>query len=391
MRAEAAISTGNDWRSVLEAMQARLSLPISDETVDLALVFASDAYASEFEDLIAAVRWMTGARVVIGCSGSGIIGPRQEIEDEPAISLQLFSLPGIEMHAVQVSQMDLMADDGDSWLRNLPAADSVNAWLMFADPFSIDSEALLRRFSELYDNKPVIGGLASGNYRRRKTFLFLDDKVLDDGAVALSIGGAFTVKSVVSQGCAPIGETWTITAVEGNVIETIGMRPALEVLADTFRALPPETQERARSNLLVGLAMNEYRDEFGRGDFLIRNLIGVNHEAGTITVGAEPRVGQTLQFQLRDAEAADDELGTLLELARGDISGDFPAVGALLCCCNGRGAGLFGKSGHDVQKLEAVLGPLPVAGFFCNGEIGPVGGQNFLHGFTASLALIVPA
>jgi small ligand-binding sensory domain FIST len=261
---------------------------------------------------------------------------------------------------------------------------------MFADPFSIDSEALLRRFSELYDNKPVIGGLASGNYRRRKTFLFLDDKVIDDGAVALSVGGAFTVKSVVSQGCAPIGETWTITATEGNIIETIGMRPALEVLADTFRGLPPETQERARSNLLVGLAMNEYRDEFGRGDFLIRNLIGVNHEAGTITVGAEPRVGQTLQFQLRDAEAADDELGTLLELARGDISGDFPAVGALLCCCNGRGAGLFGESGHDVQKLEAVLGPLPVAGFFCNGEIGPVGGQNFLHGFTASLALIVP-
>jgi small ligand-binding sensory domain FIST len=137
--------------------------------------------------------------------------------------------------------------------------------------------------------------------------------------------------------------------------------------------------------------MNEYRDEFGRGDFLIRNLMAVDQQAGTITIGALPRVGQTLQFQLRDAEAADDELVALLKLARSDLSGDFPAVGALLCCCNGRGAGLFGESGHDVRKLEEVLGPMPVAGFFCNGEIGPVGGQNFLHGFTASLALIVPA
>jgi small ligand-binding sensory domain FIST len=238
---------------------------------------------------------------------------------------------------------------------------------------------------------PLIGGLASGNYRRRTTYLFLDDQVYEDGAVGVAIGGAYAVKTVVSQGCAPIGETWTITATQGNVIETIGMRPALEVLYDAFNSLTPETQERARSNLLVGLAMNEYRDEFGRGDFLIRGLLGINQDAGTITVGAEPRVGQTLQFQLRDPEAADEDLVTLLNVARSDTSGDFPGVGALLCCCNGRGAGLFGEPNHDVQKLEEVLGPMPVAGFFCNGEIGPVGGQNFLHGFTASLAIIVPA
>jgi small ligand-binding sensory domain FIST len=389
MRAEAAISSGNDWRSVLESMQPGLSLPTSDETVDLALLFASDAYADEFKDMLAAVRWMTGAKTVIGCSGSGIFGPGQEIEDAPAIALQLFSLPGVEMHAAHVTQLDVAGID-EGWVRALPEADTVNGWLMFSDPFTVDSEVLLQRFSDLYDKKPLVGGLASGNYRRRRTFLFLNDEVLDEGAVLLSIGGAFTVKSVVSQGCAPIGETWTITAAEGNVIETIGMRPALEVLYDTFRDLAPETQERARSNLLVGLAMNEYRDEFARGDFLIRNLMAVDQQTGTITVGALPRVGQTLQFQLRDPEAADEDLVTLLNLARSDLSGDFPPVGALLCCCNGRGAGLFGESGHDVQKLEEVMGPLPVAGFFCNGEIGPVGGHNFLHGFTASLALIVP-
>ena len=386
MRAEAAIASGDDWRSVLESMQSKLTLPTSKETVDLVLLFASDAYAEEFNDLLAAVRWMTGAKTVIGCSGSGIIGPGREIEDEPAIALQLFSLPGVEMHTTHMTQLDLGRDD-EEWLRELPAANDANAWLIFADPFSFDTETLLRRFSELYEKTPLIGGLASGNYRRRRTFLFLDDQVLEEGAVGITIGGAYDVKSVVSQGCAPIGESWTITAAEGNVIETIGMKPALEVLYETFRNLSPETQERARSNLLVGLAMNEYRDEFGRGDFLIRNLMAVDQQAGTITVGALPRVGQTIQFQLRDPEAADEDLVALLNIARSDLSGDFPAVGALLCCCNGRGAGLFGEPGHDVQKLEEVLGPLPVAGFFCNGEIGPVGGQNFLHGFTASLAL----
>ncbi len=339
--------------------------------------------------MLAAVRWMTGARTVIGCSGSGIIGPGREIEDEPAISLQLFSLPGADLTTVHISQEDLVSDD-EAWLADLPPATSTNAWLIFSDPFTLDTETLLKRFSELYDKTPLIGGLASGKYSRRGTSLFLNDEVIDNGAIGLTIGGAFTVKSVVSQGCAPIGETWTITAAHGNTIETIGMRPALEVLYDTFNALDAETQERARSNLLVGLAMNEYRDEFGRGDFLIRNLAGVDHQKGAIMVGAWPRVGQTIQFQLRDPQAADEDFSELLKIARSDLSGDFPAVGALLCCCNGRGVGLFGEASHDVQMLEQLLGPMPVAGFFCNGEIGPVDGQNFLHGFTASLALIVP-
>lgn len=389
MKAEAAINTGADWRTVLEEMQSRFSLPTSDETVDLALLFASDAYAREFDELVRAVRWMTGARIVVGCSGSGIIGPGREVEDEPAISLQLFSLPGASLNTVHLSQYNITGDD-ETWREKLPKPADVGAWLVFADPFSFDAEALLHRFSGLYEGTPLVGGLASGSYTRRGTYLFLNDDVVDSGCVALSIGGAYTVKTVVSQGCAPIGEAWTITEAEGNVIQSIGMRPALEVLADTFKSLPPETQARARTNLLVGLAMNEYRDEFGRGDFLIRNLVSVDQESGAIAVGALPRVGQTIQFQLRDPEAADEDLSALLTSARGDTEGDFPAVGVLLCCCNGRGAGLFGEPGHDVSKLEELLGPMPVAGFFCNGEIGPVGDTNFLHGFTASIALIVP-
>jgi small ligand-binding sensory domain FIST len=198
------------------------------------------------------------------------------------------------------------------------------------------------------------------------------------------------VRSVVSQGCAPIGETWTITGATGNVLESIGMRPALDVLMDTFHALPPEMQDRASRNLLVGLAMNEYQDDFGRGDFLIRNIMGIDRDSGVIAIGALPRVGQTIQFQIRDPTAAGEDLHALLAKARDEL-GDQRPVGALLCCCNGRGAGLFGEPDHDVRVVSDLMGPLPVAGFFCNGEIGPVGGKNFLHGFTASMAFIVPA
>jgi len=157
----------------------------------------------------------------------------------------------------------------------------------------------------------------------------------------------------------------------------------------TLRALPPDLQERARSNLLIGLAMDEYREEFGRGDFLIRNLLGADRESGALTVSALPRAGQTVQFQLRDAEAADEDLRVLLEREM-LVLGDTRPVAGVLWSCNGRGAGLFGSPDHDARTVAAVLGPVPLAGFFCNGEIGPVGGRSFLHGFTASMVLFIP-
>jgi small ligand-binding sensory domain FIST len=167
------------------------------------------------------------------------------------------------------------------------------------------------------------------------------------------------------------------------------MRPAIEVLGDMFKRLPPDIQVRARANLLVGLAMNEYRDEFGRGDFLVRNLMGVDRETGAVAIGAMPREGQTVQFQLRDPTAADEDLRALLGKARQELEGR-EIAGAVLCSCNGRGVGLFGAPDHDAKTFMEEMGSIPVAGFFCNGEIGPVGGKNFLHGFTASIALILP-
>jgi small ligand-binding sensory domain FIST len=225
--------------------------------------------------------------------------------------------------------------------------------------------------------------MATGEPGVRATSVFRGGEVMT-GAVVIGLGGTVGLRPVVSQGCEPIGDNWTITEVEGHVLKTIGGRPAYEVLVDTVRGLDAERRERVNGNLLVGLAMDEYRDQFGRGDFLIRNLLGADPRTGAIAVAAELHVGQTLQFQIRDARAADEELRTMLG-AVGDANK--PAA-ALLFACNGRGAGLFGSPDHDARTVRTILGPLPLAGLFCNGEIGPVGAGTFIHGFTASLALL---
>ena len=392
MKAEAAIAAAASWRDALDEVCRQLPLLASDTPIDLALLFVSDAYAPDFRDLVAEVKKRVDGGVLIGCSGQGIIGPGREIEGEAALSLQVFSLPGATLTPAHLTAQDVAdAHFAQVWVEKLGQLrpDQVNAWLYFVDPYSVDGERLLELLATINRGVPLIGGLASGDAQRGGTAVFLNNEVFEEGAVGVAIGGAFTVRTVVSQGAAPIGETWTITQVEGNVIETIGMRPALEVLSQTFNALSPELQDRARTNLLIGLAMDEYHDEFRRGDFLIRNLVGVDRESGSIAVGAYPRVGQTLQFQLRDPVAADEDLRELLIRARLEL-GDQEPAGALLCSCTGRGVGLFGQPDHDAQAVAERFGELPLAGFFCSGEIGPVGDRNYLHGFTASIGLILP-
>jgi small ligand-binding sensory domain FIST len=392
MKAEAAIATGPDWRDALAQAAGQLPMLAGADPVDLTLLFASDAYAPEFDDLLTEVRLLTGGGALLGCSGQGIIGTGKEVEQEPALSLQVFSLPGVELTAARLEPEDVGHPGAvESWSKRFDARESedFNAWLFFVDPFSTNGDHVVELLASGDKNVPLIGGLASGDYRRRATYVFLNDQVFRNGATGIAIGGAYTVKTIVSQGAMPIGRPWTITDVRGNHVETIGMRPALDILTETFEALSPDMQQRAQRNLLVGLAIDEYQDELQRGDFLIRNLVAIDQQSGSIAIGAYPRIGQTIQFQLRDPIAADEELKEMLLRTQMDL-GDQQPVGALLCSCNGRGVGLFGEPNHDAQALLERFGAIPTAGFFCNGEIGPVGSKNFVHGFTASIALIVP-
>jgi small ligand-binding sensory domain FIST len=387
------ITRGSTWQEALDAALEDAGAGQPSATADLALFFANAEYADHFQAMARRVQSATGANIVAGCSsGQGVIGQEREIEDEPAVSLMTLALPGATLRASHVTQAQLAAAGSpDYWHQLLGVTpDDVNAWLVFMDPFHLDAEGLLDQLMDAYPGKPIVGGLSSGPMRPQATWLFLNGQVHTEGAVLVALGGAYTVKSVVSQGCDPIGEPWIITSAEGNVVRTISQRPAYEVLVETVRALPRDIQERASRNLLVGLAMDEYKDEFGRGDFLIRQIVGADPNTGALAVGAYPRVGQTIQFQIRDAQAADQDLQHMLAAARDELQGLEPA-GALLCSCNGRGQGLFGFPDHDARSVAQQLGSLPLAGFFCNGEIGPVGKRVFLHGFTASLALIVPA
>ncbi|MEY2466514.1 MAG: hypothetical protein QOD03_1035, partial [Verrucomicrobiota bacterium] len=236
---------------------------------------------------------------------------------------------------------------------------------------------------------PVLGGLASGEPAEQRTQLYLNGEVFEEGGVAISIGGDVKLAGVISQGCTPIGETWTLTRVDENVIQQIGNRPAYEVLEETFNKLTPAEQKLAmRGNLFIGLVVNEYLEEFHRGDFLIRNLLGADPNSGSIAVGAFPRLGQTVQFQRRSAAAAMEDMDELLTRARKQLAGA-TVYGGCLCSCNGRGQNLFGRPNHDAKSVQEQFGPIGLAGFFCNGEIGPIGEKNFLHGYTASLALFV--
>lgn len=389
--ASAGISFEADWQTALTEV-LRATDTGEKQPVDLVLMFASAHHRGDYERLVQAAFAKTGARMLLGCSGQGVIGREREVEGTPALSLLRLHLPGAELHPTRWTQDMLNSvEPGQALAEALDLPPSlVKGWLVLADPFHIDVERLIYAVEQTYPQRPIIGGLASNRQDEQRTYLFLNDQVYSDGGVGIAIGGAVTIRTIVSQGATPIGQPWTVTSARDNVLETIGGRPAYEVLVETIDALSPDVRDRALANLLIGLAMNEYRDEFGRGDFLIRNLMGVDRQSGAIAIGAYPRVGQTVQFQMRDGQAADEDLVEQLRAERAALGGRRPAA-AMLCTCNGRGVGLFGVRDHDVGRIASELGPVPLAGFFCNGEIGPIGGKTFLHGFTASIALLLPA
>lgn len=380
--------TGNFDEAKLRSWAADLRLKLQAPEVTLGLVFMTPAFFDRARPILEILRVHCQIPLLIGCSSTGLIAGSKEFEDTEGIVTALYHLPGAVLHACRFTQEQLEEANGPAYWHHETglSPDSINGWLAFADPFHLDSEGWIRSWNEAYAPLPILGGLASGNSSEHQTQVYLNGEAYSQGGVALAVGGQIKLSNVISQGCTPIGETWTITQTEGNLIHKIGNRPAYQVLVDTFNALPPEEQQKTRGNLFIGLVVNEYLEEFHRGDFLIRNVLGADPQSGTIAVGAMPRAGQTLQFQRRDAAAASEDLAALLNRARTALHGS-TLYGACLCCCNGRGARLFGEEHHDAQLVQKALGPLGLAGFFCNGEIGPVGGRNYLHGYTASLAL----
>jgi len=374
----------------LAELAANLRRRIPAPSIQLGLVFISPKLAPQAEAILEVLRVHAKIPVLAGCSGSSLIVNEREIEQASGLVLGLYHLPGIRLHVAQFNQTDVEESTGpDYWhAKNGATPEQVNGWLAFADPFHLDAENWLRQWNEAYPELPILGGLATGDQQSETTQVYLNGQVFEQGGIALGVGGDISLCSVISQGCTPIGETWTITKAERNIIYEIGNRPAYEVLAETFAGLSTADQKQARGNLFVGLVVNEYLEEFHRGDFLIRGLMGADPNSGAIQVGALPRAGQTIQFQRRVASAGTEDIVTLLDHAASQLQGRL-IYGGCLCSCNGRGSHLFGRADHDSSHVQERLGPLGLEGFFCTGEIGPIGRRNFLHGYTASLALFV--
>jgi small ligand-binding sensory domain FIST len=361
-----------------------------EPTCDLAVVFASGHHLAMAKWLLSEVHERLEPRAVIGCGAGGTVAGGHELEETPGIAVWAASLPGAELET-----MHLTAERDAQGFRllglpvsllepaNADEAGGDESLIALCDPFSFPAEELLAAVDRSRPHVPVLGGLASASFAGGAVLL-RDGEVHSDGAVAVRLRGV-QVLPCVSQGAGPVGPEMTITSAEANVIGQLADKPAMERLGEVISALPDHERELAAAGVLVGLVIDENRPEYERGDFLVRPIIGADRESGAIAIGEPVRVGQTVRLQVRDAASADEDLREALR-AQSQALGSHGAAGALLFTCNGRGSHMFEVPDHDAAAIEDSLG-VPTAGFFCAGEIGPVGGRNFLHGFTATMAV----
>ena len=361
-----------------------------EPTCDLAVVFASGHHLAMAKWLLSEVHERLEPRALIGCGAGGTVAGGHELEETPGIAVWAASLPGAELET-----MHLTAERDAQGFRllglpvsllepaNADEAGGDESLIALCDPFSFPAEELLAAVDRSRPHVPVLGGLASASFAGGAVLL-RDGEVHSDGAVAVRLRGV-QVLPCVSQGAGPVGPEMTITSAEANVIGQLAGKPAMERLGEVISALPDHERELAAAGVLVGLVIDENRPEYERGDFLVRPIIGADRESGAIAIGEPVRVGQTVRLQVRDAASADEDLREALR-AQSQALGSHGAAGALLFTCNGRGSHMFEVPDHDAAAIEDSLG-VPTAGFFCAGEIGPVGGRNFLHGFTATMAV----
>ena len=343
---------------------------------DLVFCFASPHFVGVFDDVAHALRQLLTPKVFLGGTAVSIIGGAHEIEDEPALSVFAAVLPDAVLTPVALSVEETPDGTAVVGWPDLPSDPST--LLLFADPFTFPVDGFLRRLDDDRPGLTVIGGLASAGGRPGTNRLGLDDAIVAAGAVGVFLEGV-DVETVVSQGCRPIGDAFVVTRAERNFVEELGGKPAMARLQELAANATDNERELLQRGLHMGLVVDEHKAEFVRGDFLVRNVLGADQESGAVAVGDRVSVGQTVQFHVRDAAAADEDLREMLA--------GVDARAALVFTCNGRGRHLFGVPDHDAGLVDQLLGPIPAAGAFCAGEIGPVGGRNFLHGFTASLAL----
>jgi small ligand-binding sensory domain FIST len=392
LRWVSAISDDQDLERALDQVCRDVVRELRGDPLDLLFVHASQQHLFDLGRVLPRLRENFGDVVCAGCSADAVIGSHLELEERPGLVVLGAHLPAVQTRVTHVRGADLPPLDGSPapWRELLGVDPALSPdFVVLADPFSIETQRLLQGIDYGYPEATVIGGLASGARGPGANALFVDDCIERDGALVVALWGNIRIDAIVAQGCRPIGAPYRVTDCEGNLVRGLDGRLPTEALQEIFDALDEDERRLAQRALHVGLVVDELREEIGAGDFLVRNILGLHRESGILAVGADLHHGQTVQFHVRDARTAAQDLVHLLERyvrARPDTE---PAA-ALQFSCLGRGQRLFGVPHHDVARLQEALGPLPVAGFFCNGEIGPVGGSTYVHGYTTSIGVVRP-
>ena len=382
LRVGAGLSTSRSGLDAAHQAMGTALAPLDGAIPDLAFLFVAPQFEDELDGIVQSVNASLGGGLLLGCVAGGVIGATHEVEDAPAVAAWAATLPGVNIRPFRLTYEEEEEHAVFDGLEEVPTSAPDSVLVMLADPFTFPAHLLLDHLNEHAPGLPIVGGMASGGLMPGRTRLIQDDEIVSDGAVGAILEGAAGASAIVSQGCRPVGETFAITRAERNVVFELGGQPAIKRIEELYTSASERDQLLMRRGLHVGQAASELKAELSRGDFVIRNLVDVDRDNGSIAISDMAEIGQTIQFQVRDAESAREDLVRILEIERLD-----PVAGALLFSCNGRGKGLFGKPDHDVTALRSALGDIPVAGFFAAGELGPVGGRNFVHGFTASMLL----
>jgi len=376
-------STDPDPGRAAEQAAASIAESLDGATVDLVIAFVS-AHHAEHDAIPRIVHERLQPGALIGCTAETVICGDQELENTPAVGLWAASVvdaPIVPFHVTFERTPDGLLTSGMPRAETTPFVPT--AAILVGDPFTTSVSSIVDGLGAEFESLPLYGGMASAGRRAGENRLYRDDTCLERGAVGVLLGPGYGIRSVVSQGCRPVGEPFVITKSEQNIVAELGGRPAMARLQEVFDAASERDQALLQRGPHLGLAMNELQDSWGRGDFLIANVVGGDRESGALAVGNAVRTGQTAQFHVRDASAADEDLRSLIDDA---VSTDRPEA-ALLFSCNGRGTRMFPRPHHDAATVREMCGAIPLAGLFAQGELGPVGGRNHMHGFTASLVL----
>ncbi|NJN01218.1 MAG: hypothetical protein HC873_04670 [Leptolyngbyaceae cyanobacterium SL_1_1] len=399
MKWASALSTRPSLEAAVDEVATQVAQRLGTAS-DLALVFISAAFASEFSRLMPLLQERLNVPVWLGCSGGGVIGmgPEEEAieaEGRPALSLSLASLPGVTLKSFRFSGEDLPDLDSppDRWAELIGVDPQLNPhFILMADPFSAGVNDLLQGLDFAYPEAVKVGGLASIGSINRSCGLFCNGDLVESGVVGVALSGNVVLDAIVAQGCRPIGRPYRVAEGERNVLlkletglelDAVSLRTPMEVLQELFQSLDEADRELAQHSLFIGVEQSGFKSNLTQGDFLIRNLIGIDPKAGAIAIGDRVRPGQRIQFHLRDAQTSAEDLRLLLDHYQSQHSQEPKAAGALMFACMGRGEGLYEQANFDSELFGRYFEQIPLSGFFCGGEIGPIGGTTFLHGYTS--------